>query len=217
VDGSASKGLIKDTTVAALGWCGIGLVPGQMRYSKSFNVEVYRFKSKVDALIANAPVSASKLGLLLVGKSLGGAKLYNFAYKYAAYLKQFKGVAVALVDAHDPAPQHGPGNSGSTGKWYKHVYLEGGGHFLKWWQSEWGAHTDQQKIKARWRFHAIYQRNKFPKGYRMHKGFVNDNRTNKNVVVRPSGQSKPANHWNISHCDETTNLLVSAIQYLQAL
>ena len=215
VDGSAGKGRIKEAVVSALGWCAIGLVPGQMKYSKSAAVPVRRYRSKVEDLIERNGSDPSALGLLLVGKSLGGAKLYRFMHDYAEYLKRFAALAGVLVDAHAPNPV-GPGNEGDTGEWYKYVHLSGGDHHLTWWEDKWGPHGDQREPDARLRLYATYQRNSYPRGYRLNTAFENKNLTGKSVRIPPENELQTASHWNISNCHSTVYLLMDAVKYLQA-
>ena len=214
VDGSAGKGRIREAVVSAFGWRGIGLLPGQMKYSKSSAVPVYKYREKVKKLIYDNGFDPRVLCLLLVGKSLGGAKIYKFMYEYAEYLKQFATVAGVLVDAHAPPPV-GPGNKGKTDKWYPYIHLSGGDHNLTWWTDQWGPHADQRKADARLRLYATYQRNKYPRGYRLEYAHKNVDLTGRSVRVPPENKSQTASHWNISYCHSTVDLLMEAIEFLQ--
>ncbi len=212
VDGSAAKGDVRKAVVDALGWNGIGLVTGQLKYSKSAAIKISKYREKVRDLIKNNGGDPSSMGLLIVGKSLGGAKMYRFIYKEIGILKQFAGVAVVLVDAHEPIV---PGNKGKKGKWYNYVYFTRARHRLKWWQGKWGPHGDQASKKAKLRFHVIYQRNSVTRGYGMNTPYKSVCLTGRNVKSLSDNKIEKANHWNISWCDKTVDLMTEAIGYLK--
>ena len=215
VDGYAEKERIRSAVIDAFGYHGIVLEPGQMIYSESKHVKISEYRTKVLKLLGNNGDNPSKPAILLVGKSLGGAKIYRFMYNYyKALLNQFSGVATVLVDAHEPIV---PGDKGKTGEWYDFVYFEGGKYRLRWWDSEWGPHNQQSAPDAKMRFYVTYQRNEWPCGYSMNAPYMVNNLTHKNVQKAGQTQSSLATHWNIAGCTHTVDLLHDAIGFLNAL
>ena len=185
---------------------------GTSKYSKSANVGMSDYRRKIRDLAKNNGDNPGALNLLIVGKRLGGAKMYRFLYKQSEYLKQFAKVAVTLVDAHEPVAL---GNEGKKGKWYDYVYFTGGKYHLKWWNDKWGPDENQSKGNAKLRFYNIYQRNKWPRGYGMRKALKNVSLYKKKVYSLKEKKNEKADHWNIAWCDKTVNILADAIAYLK--
>jgi hypothetical protein len=211
VDGSASAGDILNAMKDACVKCDVPLSSSNYKYSKSTNVGMSDYKKKVEDLVSANGGAPASLRLLIVGKSLGGAKMYRFLYQYSDYLKTFEKVATALVDPHEPIV---PGDEGDQGKWYEFVYFSGGSATLKWWPDKWGPSADQSNSDAKLRIYNIYQRNAWPCGYAMGSAFKKVSLTDKMVKSPPTNGSKDADHWTISWCDKTVSLLSDAIGYL---
>jgi len=212
VDGYANRGRIRKAVVDAFGYAGIALDRGQLKYSASKIVKIGEYKKKVEKLVETGGGDPSELAILVVGKSLGGAKMYRFSYEHADLLRQFAGWATVLVDPHEPII---PGDEGDTGHWYDFVRFKGGGHKLKWWESEWGPHADQRTAGAKLRFYVTYQRNEWPRGYNLATPYKRLNLTGR--LIQPHGQSASelATHWNISRCATTVAMLRDAIKFLR--
>jgi hypothetical protein len=211
VDGSAAAGDILNSLKDACAQCQVPLKSSNYRYSKSMNVGMSDYRKKVEALVSANGGNPSSLRLLIIGKSLGGAKMYRFFYQYNAYLKTFGKVAAAFVDAHEPIV---PGDDGDKGKWYDYVYFSGGSHNLNWWTDAWGASANQTDDTAKLRVYCIHQRNQWPLGYSMSSAYRNTNLTGKKVKSPPDNGSAKADHWKISWCDKTVGLLSDAIVFL---
>ncbi len=213
VDGSSASAEIKSSLVDACAKCGVPLSPSNSKYSKSAAVGMSDYRKKVEDLVSANGGDPADLRLCIIGKSLGGAKMYRFFYQYADYLKTFGKVATALVDPHEPII---PGDSGKEGKWYDYVYFSGGSATLAWWTDKWGPSGDQSTPTATLRVYTIYQRNEWPKGYNLNSAYKNTSLTNKKVKSPPDNGSDIANHWTIAWCDKTVALLSDAINFLNS-
>ena len=89
VDGSGAKGEIRKALKDAYAKCEVPMKTGTSKYSKSANVGMSDYRRKIRDLAKNNGDNPGALNLLIVGKSLGGAKMYRFLYKQSEYLKQF--------------------------------------------------------------------------------------------------------------------------------
>ena len=215
IDGYAEKQRIRKAVVDAFGYHGILLEPGQMMYSASKSVKISEYRKKVLKLLENNSDGTSKPAVLLVGKSLGAAKLYRVMHNYYEEFKDsVSGIAAVLVDAHEPIV---PGDKGLTGKWYDFVYFDGGKYKLKWWDNKWGDQTQQSAADAKMRFYVTYQRNEWPCGYSMNTPYTLSNLTRRKVQRAGQTNSDLATHWNIAGCTKTVDLLYDAIGFLEAL
>jgi hypothetical protein len=212
VDGAAGKGNVKKAVIEAFGWKGIALKTGQLKYSKSMAVGMTEYRKKLRRLIAQNGGDPSQISLLIVGKSLGGAKMYRFLYKYYNELRSFVRVSVVLVDPHEPIV---PGDNGDTAEWYDFVYFKNGKYRLKWWEDRWGDCKAQIEPQAKLRFHIAYQRNKWPRGYAMNTPYRSYNLTGKKVRIHNSSEKQIPDHFSISQCEKTVDLLMTAIGHLQ--
>lgn len=213
VDGAAGKGNVKKSVVDAFGWRGIALETKQLKYSKSMMIRLAEYRKKLHRLVEQNGGDPSNISLLIVGKSLGAAKMYRFLYKYYDELKPFARISVVLVDPHEPFV---PGDTGDTAEWYDFVYFKNGKHRLKWWDDRWGDCKAQTDPHAKLRFHVAYQRNRWPRGYAMNTPYKSYNLTGKRVRLDDSGEKKTPDHFSISSCEKTVDLLMTAIEHLQA-
>jgi hypothetical protein len=212
VDGSSSSGDIRNALKNACTRRGISISAANFKYSGSAGVRMSRYLKKVRDLVSKNGMDPTQLCLLVVGKSLGGAKMYRFFFQYADYLKFFHKIALILVDAHEPGA---PGNEGDVDKWYDYVHFSSG-HQLKWWTYKWGPAESQLDASAKIRVYVIYQRNDWPRGYGMREAYRCDNLTEKTVLSRTDSKHEPADHWNLAWCDKTVDLMADAVSFLNS-
>jgi|GEM_PF-5904826 len=212
VDGSSSHGDIKTALLEACTRRNVPCDSGTLAYSKSAAVPITKYMERIKKLVVSNGGHQDALALFIVGKSLGGAKMYRLLHDKAEYLKQFAKVAVELVDPHEPLA---PGNSGEPDRWYDYVHFSDDKSNLTWWNEQWGAAADQSLKSSRMRFFSIHQRNGWPKGYSMKDAYNYVCLTDKKVIRGSTGRQEEADHWNIAWCDKTVEQMVAAIDFLQ--
>lgn len=212
VDGSSSHGDIKRALLEACTRRNVPYGSSTLAYSKSAAVPIRKYFEKIKTLVAANGGHPDALALFIIGKSLGGAKMYRFLHDKADYLKQFAKVAAALVDPHEPLV---PGNTGELDRWYDYVHFSDSKSNLTWWNEQWGAAADQSLKTSRMRFFSINQRNGWPKGYSMKNAYDYVCLTGKKVIRGSNGNQEEADHWNIAWCDKTVEQMVAAIDFLQ--
>lgn len=175
-------------------------VPGWTRIRSvwiSGTYDVGKTKNEIDKLVTASGKSRSNLLLLLVGKSLGGAKTYKMMYNYASSFDDFYRTAVVLIDSHEPIA---PGKYGRANRWYDYVMFRRNSsswrknYDLKW-QSRWDSFGSKLAI------YNTYQRKHWPQGYSFSAATVNTRVNNKD-------------HFEIVQCPESEANMERAFRFL---
>lgn len=118
-------------------------------------------KKEIDKIVRDYNKNPSELLLLLVGKSMGGAKTYKMLYNHSSAFDDFYRTAVVLIDSHEPVA---PGKYGRADYWYDYVIFRRNSsswrknYDLKW-QTRWNSFGSKLAI------YNTYQRKEWPQGY----------------------------------------------------
>jgi hypothetical protein len=114
----------------------IDITQGYMQLDSSFEGdEIENARDAIDQMTISMiemyesyDIDRSDIRLLLIGKSLGGAKFYRMIYENALDLSEFLKVGVVFVDTHSvpPADEGKPGWNGPAGNKYIHFTGTGG-------------------------------------------------------------------------------------------
>lgn len=153
-------------------------------------------KSKIDAEVAAYGKPRSQLNLLIIGKSLGGAKTYKMSHTYHESFNDFNKVAMVLVDPHEPGA---PGDQGRADYWYDYV------HFRR--HSSWAGNYDltftgnHANYFGKLGIYSTYQRSYWPRGYMF--------TTNAKRLTR-----QYCDHTAIANSSTTISVIKDAIEYL---
>jgi hypothetical protein len=168
------------------------------KYWLSGGYDIADAKKRVNDMVNAYGISKSKLICLLIGKSLGGAKIYRMIAKNESFFDDFARVAVVLVDPHEPGA---PGDEGRCNYWYDYVKFrchssDWNGNYDLAWQSVW----DNMIINRRLEFYSIYQRGSWPRGYKF---------TDAGYCWRSS-----YDHYDIADCSSTVRLIEYAVKFI---
>lgn len=146
--------------------------------------------------IANSSsLPLAEQNLVLIGKSLGGARTFKMINSYASYFKKFKRVAVVLVDAHEPFI---PGAYGRANRWYDYVIFAGSGGIYNY---DLKMTATLSSYGSKLRIFNIYQREDLIRGYAFTAAYKNINLTS-NI-----------SHFNIPGKAETINCIYEALNW----
>ena len=126
----------------------------------------------------------SKLSFMIVGKSMGGAKICNLMRRKWAYLKKFKKIAMVTVDAHGRILFDGSSKPYGRRRAIK-------------WQSKW------TKDKEKFRTYNVFQQRVFPHGADFPKAQLNTKITDNNI-----------DHYNIIKNNTTKDYIGLAFNFI---
>ena len=197
-DGSSATGSIKDAFLTAIdgvsGWSHIKwyYIGGTSSLSTA--------KSKIESGVSSYGLPKSSLSVLVIGKSLGGAKTYKFANDQAGLLDDFYRSAVVTVDAHEPGA---PGDEGRCNYWYDYVRFrcDSSGwndHYDLAWRSVWNDRANAGRLE----FFNVYQRNEWPRGYRF------------SDALGMNTRATSGDHWSIANSTYSRSAIQAAISFL---
>lgn len=195
-DGSGKDGKIK--TAFSDAWSDADC---NLTYSKKYiddrQKKPSETKNDINNLAAATGYSKSELGLLVIGKSMGGAKTYKMIHEYQTTFDDFKKVHVVLIDAHE-GPQ--PGNQGYSGKWYDYVHFDNNTKY-KTRDYDLTYTSRYTNYGSKLRVYNTYQRDDALEGYTFRKAY-----RNKKQSIRRDGHSK------ITNTSTTVDLIEEAIE-----
>lgn len=179
MDGAAYEQKIFDTCEDAMGHedLEVDSSTSYARLRSNFQGdEIAKAMDKINALASDMEeefgANRSDVRLLLVGKSLGGAKFYRMLFEYAEELAELKKVAVVFVDSHSdpPADEGRPGWNGPPLNDYVYFTGSGGSNstFNLAWLSEldsnFNSASEQGDSDSKLRIYNIYSRRIYEDG-----------------------------------------------------
>lgn len=195
-DGSGKDGKIK--TAFSDGWQDAEChTPYHKKYIDDRFKSPGQTKSDIETMVSQSGYSKSELGLLVIGKSMGGAKTYKMIHDYQTTFDDFKKVHVVLIDAHE-GPQ--PGNQGYSGKWYDYVHFDNNTKYIT--RDYDLTYTSRYyNYGSKLRVYNTYQRDDLLEGYTFRKAY-----RNKKQSISRDGHSK------ITNTATTVDLIEEAIE-----
>lgn len=199
-DGYGKDGTIKDAYNSALTKVLENHlnIPVDMKYINDRGQTIGQTKAVIDRMREASGYSHHELGLVIIGKSMGGAKTYKMVHDYHGHLDDYKRVSMVLIDAHEGGA---PGNQGISGKWYDYVHLANN-------TSSWSRDYDLSFLMrhgnygSKLRIYNTYQRDDGLKGYTFTRAYRN--------IKQNFGYS---GHSRITTTDSTKKLIGEALLY----
>ena len=164
---------------------------------------------KIDEAVDSYSKPISELRLLIIGKSIGGAKSYKLIHKNAQSYSHFLKTAMVLVDVHEPIA---PGNEGICGYWYDYVYFHCDNyswnqHFDLQWPSSFNNFGDKLAIFN------LYQRHNGVKGYSLNyadENILTSSYTHSNIANSELAQIRIKNALHRLLTDVDTSTIITA-------